>query len=37
MALLFEPEGKPDDDGWIRYPASTAWEDPPGEWRPVSG
>jgi protein-S-isoprenylcysteine O-methyltransferase Ste14 len=35
MAVLYEPQGKPDDDGWIRYPASAAWEDPPGEWRPV--
>lgn len=37
MAVLYEPVGKPDDDGWIRYPASAAWEDPPGAWRPVAG
>lgn len=35
MALSYEPQGKPDGEGWICYPASAAWEDPPGAWRPV--
>lgn len=35
MAVLYEPEGRPDAEGWIRYPASAAWEDPPGAWQAV--
>ena len=27
--------GKPDGDGWIRYPAAAVHEEPPGEWRTV--
>ncbi len=33
MAQLYEPQGRPDGDGWIRYPASAAWQDPPGAWQ----
>jgi len=35
MATLYEPRGKPDGDGWIRYPTSAVHEEPPGEWRTV--
>jgi protein-S-isoprenylcysteine O-methyltransferase Ste14 len=35
MATLYEPRGKPDDEGWIRYPAAATFEDPPGSWTPV--
>jgi len=35
MATLYEPRGKPDKDGWIRYPAAAVFDEPPGEWRSV--
>jgi len=36
MATLYEPRGKPDEGGWIRYPAAAVHEEPPGEWRSVA-
>ncbi len=35
MATLYEPRGKPDTDGWVRYPVSAIFNEPPGAWEQV--
>ena len=35
MATLYEPKGRPNAEGWVRYPASATFDEPPGKWTPV--